>query len=106
MPPNHSLIKLSKSKAREIIRDAALDSRCVFVCPHAQQQMAKRKITMTQLFRVLKDGVITEGPAPDLMKGNWTCRVEKYSAGETIGVAVALDPSDPQIVVITVMFVK
>jgi hypothetical protein len=57
--------------------------------------MASRKITTTQLLRCLRQGRLTEDPVRDpvrdLAKGGWKCTVEHYTAGESVGVAVAIE---------------
>jgi hypothetical protein len=61
------------------------------VTEHARSRMASRKITTTQLLRCLRQGRLTEDPVRDLAKGGWKCTVEHYTAGESVGVAVAIE---------------
>jgi len=99
--------RLSAPRALQIIREAATDSAQVFFTRHAEARMKKRHITRVQVLRCLRKGTITEAPVLGL-KGNWECRVECHSAGEHIGVALAIAPDVPQryIVVITVFHVR
>lgn len=99
--------RLSAPKAMQIIREAATDSARVFFTRHAEARMKKRHITRVQVLRCLRNGAITEAPVLGL-KGNWECRVERRSAGEHIGVALAVVAETPQryIVVITVFHAR
>lgn len=63
----------------------------MFLTVHAQKRMSKRKITLVQVLRCLKAGRISEGPARDHIKGGWKCTVEHYTAGDSVGVAVAIE---------------
>ncbi|MDP1716906.1 MAG: DUF4258 domain-containing protein [Burkholderiales bacterium] len=63
----------------------------MYLTVHAQKRMSKRKITLVQVLRCLKAGRISEGPARDHTKGGWKCTVEHYTAGDSVGVAVAIE---------------
>lgn len=91
MNPKIRQLELTGTRALQIIRDAAKDSARVFLTEHARSRMASRKITTTQVLRCLRQGRLSEGPARDLTKGGWKCTVEHYTAGESIGVAVAIE---------------
>lgn len=67
--------RLSRDRAVAILREAAATDRVIFT-DHAKQQMAKRRITVSQVLRCLARGSITEGLALDL-RGGWSCRVER-----------------------------
>jgi len=75
----------------QIIREAAKDSSRVYLTMHAHQRMSTRKITWVQLLRVLRLGRISEGPAREVIKGGWKCTVEHHAAGDSVGVAVAIE---------------
>lgn len=91
MTPKIQQLKLTGTRALQIIHEAAKDSAHVFMTTHAQKRMQQRHITLTQVLRTLRLGRISEGPAADTMKGGWRCTVEHYSAGDSIGVAVAIE---------------
>ena len=106
MAPKPILAPLSGQMALKIIRDAAVDSSRVFLTHHANARMRERRITLTQVLRCLQKGRLTEGPAPDAMKGGWKCTVEHYTAGEQVGVAVGIESAQADgIVVITVFHI-
>lgn len=68
--------RLSRDRAVAILREAAAATDRVIFTDHAKQQMAKRRITVSQVLRCLARGSITEGLALDL-RGGWSCRVER-----------------------------
>lgn len=95
-------LQMTRERALKMIRAAAADSAQVFVTDHANQQMRKRRISLTQVLEVLRVGSITEGPAPSV-KGNWECVVERFVAGDAIAVvaAIELDERRQPIIVVT-----
>ena len=99
-------VPLSGQMALKMIRAAAVDSSRVFLTHHANARMRERRITLTQVLRCLQRGRLSEGPAPDAMKGGWKCTVEHDTAGEKIGVAVGIESMQSGgIVVITVFHI-
>lgn len=82
------VFQMSKPSAIALIRRLAQDSKVGWT-EHVKRQMKKRRISSTQVLRCLEKGVITEGPAMDI-KGNWTCRLQLFTAGETISVVTAI----------------
>lgn len=95
---------LSRTRAAAILREAAQAEDRVAFTGHAVRRMRQRRITRLQVLNCLMRGRIVEGPAPDI-HGNWTCRVEGFAAGHTIGVAVAIIPPD-EVVIITLFWVE
>ncbi len=92
---------MSSVEARAIIREIAADTgRAAFV-GHAKQQMRKRRINRTQVFRCLRQGQVVEGPYLDI-KGYWRCKLEHLTAGDSIGVVAAFN-SKERLLVITAM---
>ena len=100
------LLPLSGPLARKIIQEAGKDSSKVFFTVHARARMKLRRISVIQVLRCLCHGKISEGPAPDVMKGGWKCTVEHYTAGEQIGVSVGIETTESrEVTVITVFHV-
>lgn len=91
MSPKIRALELTGTRALQIVREAAKDSSRVYLTEHAQQRMNKRKITLVQVLRCLRAGRISEGPARDNTKGGWKCTIDHYSAGDSVGVAVAIE---------------
>ena len=93
-------LPLTKAATLVLLRSAARDSGRVVFTDHAIRRMRERRITRTQVLRCLAAGRIVEGPARDIRAG-WACRVEGVAEGRGLAVAVALDPSREDVVVIT-----
>jgi Domain of unknown function (DUF4258) len=106
MDPKIRQLELTGTRALQIIREAARDSAHVLLTEHAQRQMSKRGITWVQMLRCLRAGRISEGPVRDHIKGGWRCTVEHYTAGESVGVAVAIESvHSTGVIVITVFYI-
>ena len=98
--------EMTAPMALKILREVAKDSERVFPTDHCEKQLAKRKISRTQVLRCLLRGNIVEGPSLSL-KGNWEMAVETMTAGNAIRVACALDKDEKGdfIIVITAYYV-
>lgn len=92
--------RMTETSAKRLMAHIASDSANVIFLDHAVKQMKKRGITRLQVIDCLKKGRLTEPPALD-MHGHWKVTVERYSCGETIGCAVAIDNSRHKNIVIT-----
>ena len=100
------LLPVSGPLALKITQEAGKDSSRVFFTAHARARMKLRRISVIQVLRCLRHGKISEGTAPDVMKGGWKCTVEHYSAGEQIGVSVGIETTESsEVTVITVFHV-
>ena len=99
------LFRLSRPKAREVIRACAANSAQVHFTDHANKQMKVRRITPMQVLKCLKTGAIIEGPAKSI-HGNWECTVLGISAGMQIGIPLAIELSRErnEILIITAYF--
>ncbi|MCH8313005.1 MAG: DUF4258 domain-containing protein [Nitrospinae bacterium] len=67
--------------------------------------MQERNITLTEILRILGSGTIIDGPAENLLKGNWECTVKGFSAGENLQVSVAIERDEKNIIVVTVYYI-
>lgn len=70
---------------------------------HALKRMRERYITQEMTLNVLRKGVIRRTPEPNLVKGTLECRMDYFIAGRSMGVVVAIDDSQPDLIVITAM---
>jgi hypothetical protein len=100
-----SRTKLSQRQLQQFIRTESLDSRKIFFTEHVKQQMRKRHITAGCVIATLQNGVIKRRPEPNATKGTLECRMEYYVAGHNIGVIVAISDVDPDLVLVTAMFI-
>lgn len=85
------------------IRVVSADTSRVFITAHAKNRMRSRRISITEVYECLRNGVIRRTPEPNPSKGNLECRMERYVAGCECAVVVALDDDDPDVLVVTVM---
>lgn len=81
----------SKRDWEKLIRKIAKDDGSVFLSEHVEVRMRQRKITRGMVLEVLRKGNIHREPEPDIKTGDTKCTMERYVAGEPIGVVVALE---------------
>jgi hypothetical protein len=63
----------------------------------------ERQITTPCVVEVLRHGRMKRPAEPDIKTGNLVCRLDRYVAGHDIGVVVAIDDDNPNLIVITAM---
>lgn len=93
----------STSQWQRFIRTTAEDTSHVIFTHHVLKRMRERYITQEMALNVLRKGVIRRTPEPNLIKGTLECRMDYFIAGRDIGVVVAVDDSQPDLIVITAM---
>lgn len=81
----------SKRDWEKLIRKIAGDASNVHFSKHALQQMKARHISNVVALDVLKKGNIAREPEPDIKTGHTVCRMERFSAGKAVTIAVALE---------------
>jgi len=92
----------SKRDWEKRVREIAQDSGNIIWTNHAQQQMKKRHITFAMATDVLCRGTVQKEPEQDIRTGHMICRMERYCAGEDIGICVALKSEQAsKIIVVT-----
>lgn len=67
--------------------------------PHVQQRMRERKITMRQIFDVLRNGKGVDGPTLDKY-GDWRIKLKRFSAGRIVQVVVVVGDSRLEVVTV------
>lgn len=97
--------QLSKQQLEAYIRAESLDSQNVFFTNHVTLQMRKRHISAACVFSVLREGRIKRTPEPNATTGNVECRMEHYCAGHNVGVVVAISDDEPDLVLVTAMYI-
>jgi len=65
----------------------------VFFTPHSKKRMRERKITPSQVYDCLRNGLVTE-PAHTNLHGHWQCTLTRRNAGDDVRVAAALERLD------------
>ncbi len=82
---------LSKHQWESLIRKIAGNSRKIKWTEHAKQQMRARHITMPMALDVLSKGIIRLEPEPHIKTRDIICRIERFTAGKSVGICVALE---------------
>ena len=67
--------------------------------PHVQLRMNERKVTMRQVFDVLRHGKGVDGPTLDKY-GDWRIKLKRFSAGRTVQVVVVVKDGYLEIVTV------
>lgn len=84
--PSH----LSKPAAVRIIREIGADPDRIVPVAHARMRMVQRRISITQVRRVVQAGFVDGEPWLD-EHGNWRVTMRGTSAGEQITAGVAIE---------------
>jgi hypothetical protein len=85
--------RLNDQSLRRLISDAAGDTSRVFFTAHSKQRMKERKISPTQVYDCLRNGLVTE-PAHTNIHGHSQCTLTRRNAGDEVRVAVALERAE------------
>jgi hypothetical protein len=67
--------------------------------PHVQLRMRERKVTIRQIFDVLRKGKGIDGPTLDKY-GDWRIKLKRYSAGRVVQVVVVVKKDHLEIVTV------
>jgi hypothetical protein len=93
--PLHSLDEWVKRT-----HELALKSENIYIdFPHAKERMLERKISVQQVYDVLKHGKGVNGPTLDTY-GCWRIKLERYSAGRLIQVVVVVKKHHLEVVTV------
>jgi hypothetical protein len=68
-------------------------------CPHAQQRMKERNVTIRQILDVLRHGKGVDGPTLD-QYGDWRIKLKRFSAGRTVQVVVVVRENHVEVVTV------
>jgi hypothetical protein len=82
--------KLSRPEALRVVRDIAADPANILYPEHAIARMALRRVTETEVQRVLTRGSMSGEPY-GATKGDWRCEMTGRSAGRMLTVALAIE---------------
>lgn len=96
---------LSQQQLEQLIRTESENTTNVVFTDHIRQQMRKRKITDACVLATLRKGSIRRTPEPNLMYGTLECRMEYFCTGQTVGVIVAVSDTDPDLILVTAMYI-
>ena len=85
------------------IHRLALESGSIRFTLHPRTRMLQRGIVVAMVLDCLRRGVIRRPPELNI-KTDWhECRMERYTGGKNVAVVVAVDESDPSVIVVTVI---
>ena len=93
-------MRLGRADAQRMIRALAADADRVVVTRHAELRMNQRRVAFRVVVAALRLGAVIDDPSRDV-RGNWTCRVRRFAAGEELTLAVAIE-WESRLLVITV----
>ena len=83
-------VRLTKSVARQRIRDIAANSGNVIIGAHAKERMVERGIFRPDIDRILRTGDVSDEPEPAEL-GEWKCKVTRaIRGGRTAGVVTLI----------------
>lgn len=94
-------LKMSAPLALKIIREIAQDTSRIVIIEHAKKRMLQRHITQDQIYKCLRTGNLTEGPAK-MPRGGWRCTMRRILAGDEVTVVAEFDSRD-RVLVVTVI---
>jgi len=96
-------LRLNDANMLRLIRTIAEETGNIFITRHAKARMKQRRISQTQVYACLRQGVISESAHEDL-GGDWKCTLAHRHAGDEIHVAAAIrkDENGDWIAVVTV----
>lgn len=83
-------LRLSKPAAARIIKEIGADPNRIVPVHHARMRMVQRKISITQVRRVVQAGFVDGEPWMD-DHGNWRVTMRGTSAGEQITAGIAIE---------------
>jgi hypothetical protein len=83
---------LSRETAHSILNDIATNhSERVIITNHANGRMKGKEISIRQVFNCLKNGRFKDEPYWNNAAKNWQMTIETITAGDGIGLALAID---------------
>ena len=88
------------------IRSSAADTANITWLPHSAQRMRQRKITKAMALEVLRTGVFSRPPEPEMKGPGLRCCMERFVAGVQVAVVVYVEHPAPDLTVVTVIDVN
>lgn len=95
--------KISPGSLEELVRKthelAEKSENVYWDSPHVQQRMKERKVTVRQIFDVLRHGKGIDGPNLDKY-GDWRIKLKRFSAGRVVQVVVVVQTNRLEVVTV------
>jgi len=95
-------IGLLKSRAKQLIRKAAENTDRIGWSDHALKRMRQRRVSASQILKVLRKGKMIGNPNLDNDTGHWKSKLEHYTAGDCLNVIVAIERNEDNTPIIIV----
>jgi hypothetical protein len=91
--PSNNLLPstLSKAAAQRVIKELGSNPDNIVALPHCIKRMLQRKISITQIRRVVQAGFIDGDPWFDHEHADWRVTMRGFSAGHQITIGVAIE---------------
>jgi hypothetical protein len=93
----------SRAQQEAYVHQQAQDTRNIVFTNHVRKRMRERQITTPFVVEALRQGRMKRPAEPNIKTGNLECRLDRYVAGREIGVLVAIDDDNPNLIVVTAM---
>ncbi len=100
-----SVFRLSIVQLQQLIRTRSVDTVRVVFSRHVELRMKQRQILRPEVLEVLRRGRLQRTPEPNPARASLECRMQRFVAGREIGVVVALNDDDPNVLVVTVLVI-
>jgi hypothetical protein len=88
------------------IRSSAADTVNITWVPHSEKRMRQRKISKAMALDVLRNGVFSRAPEPEMKGPGLRCCMERFVAGMQVAVVVYVEHPAPDLIVVTVIDVN
>jgi hypothetical protein len=85
---------------------SAADTANITWLAHSEVRMRQRKITRAMALDVLRNGVFSRAPEPEMKGTGLRCCMERFVAGMQIAVVVYVEHPAPDLTVVTVIDVN
>lgn len=93
---------LTNAAAEARVQELARSTERVRLSRHAKDRMEEREISMTEVYRVLQRGTVTDSPTRS-PRGDWKFKMTFRLRGRRVaGIALALDGGCESVTVVTV----
>ena len=93
----------SQAQQEAFVQLQAQDTTNIIFTNHVLKRMKERKITAPCVIDTLRHGRMRRPAEPNIKTGSLECRLDRYVAGREIGVVVAIDDDNPNLIVVTAM---
>ncbi|MGE4240580.1 hypothetical protein [Ramlibacter sp.] len=88
------------------IRSCAGDTSNIVWLPHSEQRMRQRKVTRAMALDVLRQGILSRPPEPEMRATGLRCSMTRFVAGIQVVVVVYVEHPAPDLTIVTVIDVN